>query len=187
MKVQTFPTLPGPLLLEPQVFRDDRGAFMELYREERYAAAGIADRFVQDNLSQSRMHVLRGLHIQHPNGQGKLVTVLRGEVFDVAVDLRRGSPAFGRWAGVSLTAESARQLWIPPGFAHGFVVLSERALFSYKCTHPYAPANELTIRWDDPDIGIEWPVAEPVLSPKDAAAPALAEVPLERLPGYHGD
>jgi len=182
MKVSDIPGLGGPLLLEPRVFHDDRGAFLELYHEQRYLEAGIADSFVQDNLSISRQHVLRGLHLQHPHGQGKLVTVLDGEVFDVAVDVRRGSPTFGRWAGVRLSAESMRQLWIPPGFAHGFLVLSGRALFSYKCTQPYMPAEELTIRWDDPAIGIEWPVASPVLSAKDATAPTLAELPAGRLP-----
>ena len=182
MKVSALPDLPGPLLLEPRVFRDDRGSFMELHQEERYAAVGIADRFVQDNLSTSRRNVLRGLHLQHPHGQGKLITVLQGEVFDVAVDVRRGSPTFGRWAGMTLSAGSGQQLWIPPGFAHGFLALSEQVLFSYKCTQRYVLAHEITIRWDDPTIGIEWPVASPILSEKDATAPTLAELPAGRLP-----
>lgn len=184
MKVTALPSLPELLLVQPPVFRDERGTFRELYRDERYAAVGIDVRFVQDNLSLSRRHVLRGLHMQHPRGQGKLVTVLAGAVFDVAVDARRGSPTFGRWEGVTLSAENAHQLWIPPGFAHGFLVLSDEALFSYKCTEPYSPSDELSIRWDDPEIGIEWPVPVPVLSAKDAAAPMLAEIAAERLPAH---
>lgn len=186
MKVGPLTGFPELLLVEPRVFRDDRGAFRELYREERYRAAGVGGPFVQDNLSISRRHVLRGLHMQHPRGQGKLVTVLEGEVFDVAVDLRRGSPTFGRWAGVALDAEGAHQLWIPTGFAHGFLVLSDRALFSYKCTEPYSPTDELTIRWDDPRIGIEWPVESPILSDRDAAASTLALIAPERLPVFDG-
>ena len=184
MNVSRLPGLPELLLFEPRVFRDARGAFRELYNEERFAAAGLDARFVQDNLSESARHVLRGLHLQHPRAQGKLVTVAEGAVWDVAVDVRRGSPTFGRWAGVELTAENARQLWIPPGFAHGFLVLSERALFAYKCTELYSPADEVSVRWDDPALGIEWPMAEPVLSPKDGAAPRLSELPAERLPEY---
>lgn len=184
MKVTALPGLPELLLVEPPVFHDARGAFRELYRETRYADAGIPDRFVQDNLSLSRRHVLRGLHLQNPRGQSKLVTVLAGAVFDVAVDVRRGSPTFGRWAGVTLTAENAHQLWIPSGFAHGFLVLSDEALFSYKCTEPYSPSHELSVRWDDPGVGIEWPVPAPILSDKDAAAPTLAGIPAERLPAY---
>lgn len=184
MKATADRTLPDVLLFEPPVFRDARGAFRELHNQERYAAAGLAARFVQDNLSHSDRHVLRGLHLQHPRGQGKLVTVLDGAVYDVAVDVRRGSPTFGRWAGYELTAENAHQLWIPPGFAHGFLVLGERALFAYKCTDVYQPANELSVRWDDPALGIEWPVAAPVLSPKDADAPRLADIPADRLPAY---
>jgi len=184
MRVTSLPGLPELLLVQPPVFRDARGAFRELYLDSRYADAGIADRFVQDNLSLSHRHVLRGLHLQHPRGQGKLVTVLAGEVFDVAVDVRRGSPTFGLWAGVTLTADNAHQLWIPPGFAHGFLVLSDGALFGYKCTEPYSPPDELSIRWDDPEIGIEWPVPVPVLSDKDASAPLLSDIPAERLPAF---
>ena len=184
MKVSPLPELPELLLFEPRVFRDDRGTFRELYNEGRYQEAGLDVRFVQDNLSRSSRHVLRGLHLQHPRGQGKLVTVLEGAVYDVAVDVRRGSPTYGRWAGVTLTGENAQQLWIPPGFAHGFLVLGDEAYFSYKCTELYSPASELTVRWDDPALGIEWPVAEPILSPKDAAAPTLAEIDAGRLPAY---
>ncbi len=174
--------LPGLILIEPKVFGDDRGFFLESYNEERYAEAGIVERFVQDNLSLSARGVLRGLHYQLPTLQGKLVTVLDGEVFDVAVDIRRGSPQFGKWHAVHLSAANKRQLYVPPGFAHGFVVLSDTALFSYKCTAPYRPMEEGSIRWDDPDLGIAWPIDAPTLSAKDAAAPRLDEVPLERLP-----
>jgi dTDP-4-dehydrorhamnose 3,5-epimerase len=175
--------LPGVLLLEPRVFRDDRGWFLEAWSRTRFEAAGVHAVFVQDNLSYSLRGVLRGLHYQHPTGQGKLVSVLRGEVYDVAVDIRVDSPTFGQWAGATLSAENARQMFIPAGFAHGFLVTGQEALFSYKCTAPYAPGEEGSIRWDDPAIGIEWPLtAPPVLSGKDAAAPLLAEVPRERLP-----
>lgn len=187
MKVTSLHALPDLILVQPPVFSDDRGRFRELYREDRYAAAGIDAHFVQDNFSVSHRHVLRGLHLQHPRGQGKLVTVLAGAVFDVAVDVRRGSPTFGRWAGVTLDAESGQQLWVPPGFAHGFVVLSDEALFSYKCTDLYSSADELSVRWDDPAIDIDWPVSAPILSDKDAAAPLLAELSVGRLPVYRGD
>ena len=178
----TETVLPDVLLLEPRLFRDSRGHFAELYRADRYREAGIEEAFVQDNVSVSKRGVLRGLHLQHPHGQGKLVTVLAGSVFDVAVDVRRGSPTFGRWVGYDLSAENGRQLWIPPGFAHGFVVTGEEAVFLYKCTALYAPGSELSVCWDDPALGIDWPVAEPVLSPKDAAAPLLVDIPPERLP-----
>jgi dTDP-4-dehydrorhamnose 3,5-epimerase len=174
--------LPGVLVVEPQVFGDERGFFMESFNGRRYREAGLPERFVQDNLSLSQRGVLRGLHFQHPRGQGKLVSVLRGEVFDVAVDVRRGSPTFGRWVGLSLSEENRRQLYIPPGFAHGFVVLSEAALFFYKCTEYYAPECERTVLWSDPEIGIGWPVKEPVLSKKDREAPALREMPPGHLP-----
>jgi dTDP-4-dehydrorhamnose 3,5-epimerase len=180
--------LPGVLILEPPVFGDDRGTFRETWRRDRWAAAGLPERFEQDNLSASRPGVLRGLHYQHPNPQGKLVSVFAGAVFDVAVDIRRGSPTFGRWVGVELSAENGRQLWVPPDFAHGFVVTAVGgdgvALFGYKCTSVYDPAAEGSLRWDDPAIGIAWPVEAPVLSPKDAAAPRLAEVAAGRLPAY---
>jgi dTDP-4-dehydrorhamnose 3,5-epimerase len=178
--------LPGVKLIEPKVFRDDRGHFLESYREARYREAGIPDRFVQDNLSYSSRGVLRGLHLQHPRGQAKLVSVLHGEVFDVAVDVRVGSETFGRWTGHRLSADNARQMYVPAGFAHGFLVLSETALFAYKCSDEYVPEAELSIRWDDPAIGIEWPLAEPTLSPKDADAPLLEDVAPDRLPRLKG-
>ena len=183
MKVEET-SLPGVLLIEPRVFGDERGYFLETFRAERYQAVGIAGPFVQDNLSFSRGPVLRGLHLQHPRAQGKLVSVLAGEVFDVAVDVRPGSLGFGCWTGVLLSGENKRQLYIPPGFAHGFCALSETVLFAYKCTDVYVPETEITVRWDDPEIGIAWPVAEPILSARDAAAPCLREIDANRLPSY---
>jgi len=175
--------LPGVLLVEPRVLRDVRGAFLESWHRERYAAAGIDAAFVQDNVSFSAHGVLRGLHYQYPHPQAKLVMALRGSVFDVAVDVRRGSPSFGRWVGAELTAESGRQLYIPEGLAHGFVVTSpEGAVFAYKCTAPYRQEAEHTIRWDDPVLGIAWPVQNPVLSSRDAAAGTLAELGVGDLP-----
>ncbi len=176
--------LSGVLLLEPRRFGDDRGFFMEMFHAKRYAEAGISGPFVQDNFSRSARGILRGLHFQEPNAQGKLVQVLAGAVYDVAVDIRRGSPTFGRWVGVELTADNRRQLWMPAGFAHGFCVLSESADFHYKCTDFYAPASERGIAWNDPDLGIPWPVKSPLLSPKDAVAPRLKDAPL--LPVYAG-
>jgi dTDP-4-dehydrorhamnose 3,5-epimerase len=176
--------LPGLLLVEPKVFGDDRGFFMELYHAKRYSDAGISGPFVQDNYSRSARGTLRGLHFQEPQAQGKLVQVLAGAVYDVAVDVRRGSPAFGKWAAVELSAENRRQLWIPPGFAHGFCVVSESADFHYKCTTLYAPETERAIAWNDPDLAIPWPVREPVLSAKDAWAPRLKDAPV--LPEYTG-
>jgi dTDP-4-dehydrorhamnose 3,5-epimerase len=177
--------IPGILIVEPKVFGDARGFFMETYQSERYARWGIPGNIVQDNLSCSRRGVLRGLHLQHPHSQGKLVQVLDGEVFDVAVDTRLGSPTFGRWVGVSLSGENKRQLWIPPGFAHGFCVTSDLALFGYKCSDFYHPENELSVCWSDPDIGIEWPLdGEPDLSPKDVDAALLRDIPVDRLPVY---
>jgi dTDP-4-dehydrorhamnose 3,5-epimerase len=179
--------LPEVLLLEPKIWRDDRGAFLELWKEPAYAALGIAQGFVQDNLSHSARGTLRGLHFQEPTPQGKLVQVLTGSVFDVVVDVRRGSPRFGRWAGVALDGERAQQLWIPPGFAHGFYVTSEQASFLYKCTALYTPAHERSLRWNDPALAIRWPIVSsttPLVSPKDAAAPTLAES--ELLPRYEG-
>lgn len=177
MKV-TPTELPEVLLVEPKVFGDARGFFYKGYQAERYAAAGIPGPFVQDNLSRSARGTLRGLHFQEPKGQGKLVQVLRGRVFDVAVDVRTGSPRFGRWVGVELVEEPLRQLWIPPGFAHGFCVLSESADFFYRCTELYAPAAERAIAWNDPRIGIRWPIEQPLLSAKDAAAPLLDAAPV---------
>jgi dTDP-4-dehydrorhamnose 3,5-epimerase len=171
----------GLLLIEPKVFGDARGFFLESWNELRYREAGLAATFVQDNLSFSRRGALRGLHFQNPAPQAKLVSVLQGEVFDVAVDIRRRSPTFGRWHGVNLSAENKRQFFIPPGFAHGFAVLSDAALFFYKCTDFYAPQHEVTVAWDDPDIGIQWPLANPVLSDKDQRAFRLKDVPVEKL------
>jgi dTDP-4-dehydrorhamnose 3,5-epimerase len=179
-------SLPEVLLIEPGHFGDARGYFMETWHQERYAAAGIKLAFVQDNLSRSAHGILRGLHLQHPNAQGKLVYVLDGEVFDVAVDVRVGSPNFGKWTGAHLSSADHRQLWIPPGFAHGFCVTSETAMFAYKCTALYSVADELGVAWNDPALAVSWPVAEPRLSAKDAALPRLAEVDPARLPRYHG-
>lgn len=183
MKVTAL-AIPDVKLIAPEVWSDARGFFLESYRDDRYAAAGVAGSFVQDNQSFSRRGVLRGLHFQWPNHvQGKLVSVVHGVVWDVAVDIRRGSPTFGEWVGAELSAENHHQLWVPPGFAHGFVVLSETALFTYKCTAHYSPADEMSVRWDDPSLRIDWPLEEgPVLSPADAAAPTLAAIPPERLP-----
>jgi dTDP-4-dehydrorhamnose 3,5-epimerase len=177
-------SLPSVLIVEPKVFRDERGFFLESWNHARYASVGLPAVFVQDNLSFSKKGVLRGLHYQHPSAQGKLVCVLQGEVYDVAVDIRRGSPTFGRWVGVTLSAENARQMFVPAGFAHGFVVTSEYALFSYKCTDYYQPKDEGSVLWNDPQIGIDWPPLEPILAPKDAAAPCLAAIPENRLPTY---
>ncbi|MDP9470979.1 MAG: dTDP-4-dehydrorhamnose 3,5-epimerase [Chloroflexota bacterium] len=179
--------LPGVVIVEPRVFRDDRGYFLETWNEATYAGAGLPTRFVQDNLSCSKRGVIRALHYQHPNPQGKLVSVLQGEVFDVAVDIRVGSPTYRRWVGVTLSAENQRRFYVPEGFAHGFAVTSESALFAYKCTEFYRPEAEGRVRWDDPDLGISWPVTAPVLAPKDATAPLLRDVPPERLPRYGVD
>jgi dTDP-4-dehydrorhamnose 3,5-epimerase len=179
-------SLPEVLLIEPQRFGDARGYFLETFRKERYQEAGIKLDFVQDNLSRSSRGILRGLHLQHPNDQGKLVYVLAGEVFDVAVDVRVGSPNFGKWTGAVLSAEDHRQLWIPPGFAHGFCVTSDSALFTYKCTAPYSVADEVGVVWNDPAIGIPWPVVDPKLSAKDAVLPKLADIAPARLPRYQG-
>ena len=176
--------LPGVLILEPKVFGDDRGFFMETWNGRRYEDLGIPNDFVQDNLSFSAHGVLRGLHFQNPKPQGKLVSVLRGEVFDVAVDIRTGSPTYGRWTGVTLSAENRRQFWVPPDFAHGFVVTGEDALFSYKCTDYYAPDHDGSVLWNDPEIGIRWPIEAPTLSGKDGSAPPLAEMPEGSLPVY---
>jgi len=174
--------LPDVLVIEPRVFADARGAFFEGWQRGRYAEHLGDLPFVQDSVSVSRRGVLRGLHLQHPFGQGKLVSVLSGEAFDVAVDVRRGSPTFGRWVGETLSAANHRQLWIPPGFAHGFQALTDDVAFLYKCTEIYHPEAELTVRWSDPDIGIAWPLSDAIVSPRDAAAPLLREVPAERLP-----
>ena len=171
--------LPGVILIEPKVFEDARGYFMETWRESLYRDAGIDARFVQENVSRSlHRNTLRGLHYQVVEPQGKLVRVVEGSAFDVAVDLRRGSRNYLKWVGFELAADDRHLLWIPPGFAHGFLVTSDAAEFEYKCTAYYVPEHDRAIRWDDPDIGIEWPLAEgaePVLSAKDAGAPYLAD------------
>jgi dTDP-4-dehydrorhamnose 3,5-epimerase len=180
--------LPGVVILEPKLFRDERGYFFESWHRDRYREAGLPGSFVQDNLSFSVRNVLRGLHYQYPKAQGKLVSVVAGSVFDVAADIRRGSPTFGQWTGTILSSDNARQMYIPPGFAHGFLVLSDTAVFLYKCTDFYQPGGEGSIRWDDPDLNIDWPLKDlsgsPTLSTKDAAAPPLAAVPDQRLPRY---
>lgn len=176
-------TLAEVLLIEPDVYGDERGFFYESWQKKRYAEMGLAADFVQDNVSFSQKNILRGMHIQNPYAQGKLVYVLQGEVFDVAVDIRKGSADFGRWVGVYLSAENHHQLYIPPGFAHGFCVTSETALFAYKCTELYHPETELSIAWDDPDINIEWPVTQPDLSKKDRDAWLLKDIPQSKLPG----
>ncbi|WP_434348431.1 dTDP-4-dehydrorhamnose 3,5-epimerase [Myxococcus virescens] len=176
--------IPDVLLLEPKVFGDDRGFFMEMFHAARYAAVGIPGPFVQDNYSRSAKGTLRGLHFQEPQAQGKLVQVLAGAVYDVAVDVRRGSPTFGQWVAAELSSDNRRQLWVPPGFAHGFCVVSDSADFHYKCTALYAPETERSVVWNDPDLAIPWPVREPRLSPKDAQAPRLRDAPL--LPEYVG-
>ena len=178
--------LPGCLVFEPRVFGDDRGYFFESFNRDKLAPLGLAPNFVQGNVSRSARGVLRGLHYQWPNPQGKYVSVLEGEVWDVAVDIRRGSPTFGKWTAVLLSAENKRHFWIPEGFAHGFVALSEHALFTYLCTATYDPAADANVRWDDPALGIDWPVAAPSLSAKDAVAPLLVDIPAERLPVYPG-
>jgi len=175
--------LPGVILVEPTVHRDDRGFFLESFHARKYADAGIDVAFVQDNHSRSGRGTLRGLHLQHPHGQAKLVRVIQGSVFDVAVDVRVGSPHFGGWVGFELSAESQNQLFIPAGFAHGFAVTSDTADFEYKCSDFYTPTDEVVVRWDDPAIGIEWPVETPTLSARDARAPSLAEL-MDRLPRY---
>ena len=172
-------TLPGVRVIEPDVYTDERGAFLETWNARDYGKHGLDVAFVQDNLSRSRRHVLRGLHFQNPRPQGKLISVVQGEVYDVVVDIRAGSDTFGEWEGTVLSAENARQLYVPEGFAHGFVVTSEEALFHYKCTDFYHPEAEGVIRWDDPALGIKWPVEDPVLSERDRAAPSLEELSSE--------
>jgi dTDP-4-dehydrorhamnose 3,5-epimerase len=177
-------SLPGAVVIEPQVFGDARGFFYESYNQAKYHAAGITAAFVQSNVSRSSKGVLRGLHYQWPNPQGKLVSVLEGEVYDVAVDIRRGSPTFGQWAGVMLSADNHRHFWIPEGFAHGFCVVSEYATFSYQCTALYDAKADAGVRWNDGALGIDWPISAPQLSDKDIKAPLLADIPAERLPVF---
>lgn len=176
--------LPGVLVFEPKVFGDHRGFFLETFRDQIFEAAGIDKRFVQDNHSRSSRGVLRGLHYQLIQPQGKLVRVARGQVFDVAVDVRKGSPHFGQWYGTVLDDESLRMMYVPPGFAHGFVVLSETADFIYKCTDYYHPQSEQGILWNDPAIGIEWPISDVSLSEKDSKNPTLTLQSPEKLPAY---
>lgn len=174
-------SIAGAVVVEPQVFGDDRGFFMETWRADRFAEAGIDVAFDQDNHSRSARGVLRGLHYQLPNPQGKLARVVLGAVYDVVVDVRRGSPTFGKWFGLELSAENKRMLWAPTGLAHGFLTLSDSADFIYKCSGLYSPADERAIRWDDPAIAIDWPLPageRPVLSAKDAVAPLFAEAVL---------
>jgi dTDP-4-dehydrorhamnose 3,5-epimerase len=177
--------LPGVVLVEPTIHEDPRGWFMEIYHRERFADAGLADKLVQDNHSRSVRGTLRGLHFQYPHGQVKLVRVVRGEVFDACVDVRRGSPTFGRAFWTVLSEENRRQMWIPAGFAHGFCVLSETADFVYKCSDFYSPADDRGVLWNDSSLGIPWPVQDPLVSDKDARLPRLAEVTFE-LPPYEG-
>jgi dTDP-4-dehydrorhamnose 3,5-epimerase len=174
--------IPEVLIIEPKVLGDQRGFFLETFKADRYTEKGISRPFVQDNLSRSAYGVLRGLHLQNPKAQGKLVSVLRGRVLDVAVDVRIGSPTFGRHVTVELSEDNRRQLWVPRGFAHGFAVLSDSADFFYKCDELYSPSDELVIRWNDPMLGISWGVESPTVSARDAAGPLLADVP--SLPVY---
>jgi dTDP-4-dehydrorhamnose 3,5-epimerase len=178
--------LPGVVLIEPLVHRDARGFFLETWRESRYREQGIDVHWVQDNHSRSGRGTLRGLHAQlGPRPMAKLVRCVAGEIFDVAVDVRRGSPTYGRWVGFTLSADNFRQLFLPAGFAHGFCVTSEHAEVEYKCSQVYAPEHEIAAAWNDPRIGIRWPIAEPLLSPRDAAAPTLAELAASgKLPAY---
>ncbi len=175
--------LPDVLIIEPDVYRDQRGWFLETYHVQKYQEGGIPLSFVQDNCSSSVHRTLRGLHLQKVRPQGKLIRVIRGEIFDVAVDIRRGSPTFASWVGVTLSGQNFKQIYIPPGFAHGFCVLSDVAEMEYKCTDLYAPGGEVTIRWDDPSIGIKWPIECPILSSKDAAGKSLADL-CDQLPEY---
>jgi dTDP-4-dehydrorhamnose 3,5-epimerase len=176
--------LDGVLVLEPRVFSDERGYFLETWNRKIYEDAGIKERFVQDNIAFSRKGVLRGLHFQHPHGQGKLVHVPAGEVLDVAVDIRVGSKTFGQWVGEVLSEDNHRQMYVPAGFAHGYCVLSNTALFYYKCTDFYNASTEGGIIWNDPDIAIDWPVKKPILSVKDARYPRFKDLPAKKLPRF---
>jgi dTDP-4-dehydrorhamnose 3,5-epimerase len=177
-------SLPGVCELRPRIFRDARGFFMETYHREKFAAYGISDTFVQDNHSQSTQRTLRGLHYQLCRPQAKLCRVIEGEAFDVAVDIRVGSPNFGKWTSVLLSAKEQNQIFIPRGFAHGFLALSERIQFLYKCSDFYDASDERGIAWSDPDLGINWNVTDPIISQKDLSLPSLAAVPREFLPAY---
>ncbi len=179
MKIHSAP-LPGILIIEPRVFTDERGFFYESHQEKRYLDAGIPP-LVQDNISRSKQDALRGLHYQLPQSQGKLVWVTRGKVWDVMVDIRRSSPTYKKWFGLTLSDEEPKQIYIPPGYAHGFCVLSAEADFCYKCTDYYSPQTEQGIAWNDPELAIDWPVSNPLLSPKDAAYPTLNEIAHDKL------
>jgi len=176
--------IPGLKIIQPKIFGDPRGFFFESYNAERYAALGISNKFVQDNVSFSTQGILRGLHFQNPGSQGKLVSVLQGEVFDVAVDVRQGSPTFGKWFGLYLNSETKQQFWVPEGFAHGFVVTSPTAMFCYKCDSYYQPQSEFSLQWNDPDLGVSWPVEQPTLSTKDQKAKRLRDFQSNELPVY---
>ena len=185
--MKLLPTaIPEVIEIEPDIYLDGRGFFMETYQKKRYEDSGILTGFVQDNLSYSVQGTLRGLHYQHPHSQAKLVQVLKGEIFDAVVDIRQGSPSFGRWVGVQLSEKNKHQLFIPEGFAHGFCVLSETALVYYKCSDFYWPQGEGGILWSDPDLSIDWPVKTPILSEKDSRYRFLRDTPNERLPVYKG-
>jgi dTDP-4-dehydrorhamnose 3,5-epimerase len=182
MKFVRSSVLPEIMIIEPDIFRDDRGHFLETYQAQRYLEHGIPASLVQDNLVYSTRGVLRGLHYQLGRPQGKLVWVVQGEVFDVAVDIRQGSPTFGKWTGATLSSDKYPQVYIPGGFAHGYCVSSEIAIVAYKCTDYYVPKEERGIKWNDPSLGIKWPVDEPILSDKDATHPTLESLPAEELP-----
>jgi len=172
------------LLLRPDVHKDERGHFVEIFRVDGYAELGIKGPFLQDNLSRSRRNVVRGLHYQHPSGQGKLISCVRGAIFDIAVDIRRGSPSFGKWVRVELSEENCFQLYIPPGFAHGFSVASDIADVLYKCTGTYVPDEDRGVHWADKDLAVDWGLKDPILSRKDAGLPLLKDVPVDALPDY---
>ena len=178
MRFEPSPLIPEVILLQPEVFEDGRGFFMEMYHQGKFTQGGIPQTFVQDNRSRSRQGTIRGLHYQVEHPQGKLVWALAGEVFDVALDIRRGSPTFGKWVGTLLSGENRKGLYVPPHFAHGFCVLSNEAEIFYKCTDFYTPEYERCIRWDDPDVAVDWPIQNPILSPRDASAPLLKDADL---------
>ena len=183
MKI-TETSIKGALIIEPKVFLDNRGFFFESFQQQRYAEYGLTLPFVQDNISRSQKNTLRGLHYQKKQTQGKLVHIIRGEILDVAVDIRRGSPTFGKWTSVILDDKNHRQFYLPPGCAHGFCVLSDEADFIYKCTDYYHPESEITLKWNDPDLNITWPIENPLLSPKDQQGLYLKDIPEEDLPTY---
>ena len=178
MYFRPSPNLPDVIIIEPDIFKDDRGFFLEMYHQEKFEKSGIKENFIQDNRSRSRLGTLRGLHYQLGKPQGKLVWVLQGEVFDVAVDIQRNSPTFGKWYGITLSGENNIGLYIPPNFAHGFCVTSRQADVFYKCTEFYSPENERCIRWNDPELSIDWPIEDPILSEKDSKSLLLKDADL---------